>query len=146
LTNAGTQAAPVTAQLQTYSPEFFVINGGPYVIGTHLDLGLIGPASLYPGVTTPAAAGETVVLYGNGFGQTSRAIVNGSMSQSGTLPVLPVITIGGIHATVKFAGVISPGLYQFNVVIPANAPSGDNVVVGTYNGFTTQANVLITVK
>ncbi len=147
LTNGGTQAAPVTAQLQKYAPEFFVINGGPYVVGTHLNpSNLIGPASLYPGVTTPLAAGETVVLYGNGFGQTSPAIVNGSLSQSGTLPVLPMITIGGINATVEFAGVISPGLYQFNVVVPPNAPSGDNALVATYNGLSTPAKVLVTVK
>lgn len=146
LTNSGTGAPPVTAQLKTDSPEFFVINGGPYVVGTHLNLGLIGPASLYPGTTTPAAASEVVVLYGNGFGQTSPAIVNGSLSQSGTLPVLPVITIGGLNATVEFAGVVSPGLYQFNVVIPANAPSGDNALVATYNGFSTPPNVLIAVK
>jgi uncharacterized protein (TIGR03437 family) len=131
LTNAGTQAAPVTAQLQTYAPEFFVINGGPYVAGTHLDGTYLGPASL---------------LYGNGFGQTSPAIVNGSLGQSGTLPALPVITIGGIKASVEFAGVVSPGLYQFNVIIPANAPSGDQSLIATYKGFSTQTNVLVTVK
>jgi uncharacterized protein (TIGR03437 family) len=146
LTNMGVSAAPMTAQIQTYSPEFFVINGGPYVAATHLDGSYLGPTSLYPGVTTPAAAGELVVLYGNGFGQTSPVIVNGSVSQSGTLPVLPSVTIGGINAPVQFAGVVSPGLYQFNVTVPASAPSGDNSLVATYNGFSSQANVLVSVK
>ena len=36
LTNAGVAAPPMTALIQTDSPEFFVINGGPYVVATHL--------------------------------------------------------------------------------------------------------------
>jgi uncharacterized protein (TIGR03437 family) len=146
LTNSGASATPMTALMQTDSPEFFVINGGPYVVGTHADGSDLGPTSLYPGVTTPAARGEVVVLYGNGFGQTSPAIVNGSVSQSGTLPALPVVTIGGINSIVQFAGVISPGLFQVNVVVPASAPRGDNPLVATYNGFSTQANILITLN
>ena len=42
--------------------------------------------------------------------------------------------------------VISPGLYQFNVVIPANAPHGDSLLTATYNGYITQEDLLITVK
>jgi uncharacterized protein (TIGR03437 family) len=146
LTNAGVAAPPMTALIQTNTPEFFVINGGPYVVATHLSGAVIGPTSLYPGATTPAAAGELIVLYANGFGQTTPAVVNGSVSQSGALPVLPVVTIGGINAAVQFAGVVSPGLFQFNVTVPANARSGDNALVATCNGFSTQANVLISVK
>ena len=146
LTNAGVAAPPMTALIQTNAPEFFVINGSPYVVATHLSGAVIGPTSLYPGATTPAAAGEPIVLYANGFGQTTPAVVNGSVSHSGALPVLPVVTIGGINAAVQFAGVVSPGLFQFNVTVPANARSGDNALVATYNGFSTQANVLITVK
>ncbi len=143
-TAAGT-AAPVTAQMQPYSTEFFVFKGGPYVAAAHLDGSYLGPASLYPGVTTPAAPGELVVLFANGFGQTTPPIVNRSTSQSGTLPTLPLVTIGGIPARVQFAGVVSPGLYQFNVEVPANVPTGDNALVATYNGLKTQSNVLITV-
>ncbi|HEV1283928.1 MAG TPA: hypothetical protein VNU44_01405, partial [Bryobacteraceae bacterium] len=146
LTNAGVAAPPMAALIQTDSPEFFVINGGPYVVATHLSGSIVGPTTLYPGSTTPAAAGELVVLYANGFGQTTPAVVNGSLTQSGSLPALPVVTIGEINAAVQFAGVVSPGLFQFNVTVPSNARSGDNALVATYNGFSTQANVLITVK
>ncbi len=146
LTNAGVASAPMSALIQTNAPEFFVINGGPYVVATHLNGSVIGPTTLYPGATTPAAPGELIVLYGNGFGPTTPAIVNGSVSQSGTLPVLPVVTIGGINAPVQFAGVVSPGLFQFNVTVPANSQAGDRALVATYNGFSSQANVLITVK
>jgi uncharacterized protein (TIGR03437 family) len=60
-------------------------------------------------------------------------VVAGSSTQSGTLPDLPTIKIGGQAAQVLFAGLISPGLYQFNVVIPLTASSGDNAVSAVYN-------------
>ena len=43
----------------------------------------LGPTSLYPGLTTPAAPGEVVILYANGFGPISPAVVAGSEAQSG---------------------------------------------------------------
>ena len=146
VTNNGVASTPFTAQAQAISPSFFVFNGGPYVVATHVNGSLLGPAALYPGSTTPAKPGETVVLYANGFGAISPPVVSGSLSQSGSLPKLPVITIGGIAATVSFAGLVSPGLFQFNVVIPANAPSGDNVLLATYNGVEAAPAALITVQ
>jgi hypothetical protein len=55
-----------------------------------------------------------------------------------------VISIGKVAATVTFAGLISPGLFQFNVTIPANAPGGDEPIVATYNGSSTQTGALLT--
>lgn len=145
LTN-GTQGAPFSVQAQAESPSFFIIGAGPYVVSTHADGSLIGPTSLYPGQTTPAKPGETVVLYANGFGSTSAPVVSGSETQSGSLNPLPVITIGGTPATVQFAGLISPGLFQFNVVVPVSTPAGDNALVATYGGLTTQSGVFVTVQ
>jgi len=54
--------------------------------------------------------------------------------------------IGNIQAEVQYAGLISPGLYQFNVVVPANAAPGDNAISASYNGVTTQPGVLINVQ
>jgi uncharacterized protein (TIGR03437 family) len=31
---------------------------------------------------------------------------------------MPVITIGGVAAKVTFAGLVSPGEFQFNVLVP----------------------------
>jgi uncharacterized protein (TIGR03437 family) len=101
---------------------------------------------LYPGLTTPAKPGAVIVLYANGFGPTSPPVASGSVSQTGSLPVLPVVKIGGVSATVQFAGLVSPGLYQFNVVVPASAPDGDNAVTATYNGTITQAGTLLTIQ
>ncbi len=143
--NGATSAFVSILELQ-YSPSFFVLNGGHYVTGLHADGSLIGPASLYPGLTTPAKAGETVTLYGNGFGPTSPPVVSGSPSQSGVLPTMPLITIGGVAATVQFAGLVSPGLYQMNVVVPAEMSGGDKAITATYGGFGVQAGVLLPIQ
>jgi uncharacterized protein (TIGR03437 family) len=139
-------SAAFTAQAQQYSPSFFIFGAGPYLVATHVDGSLLGPASLYPGLTTPAVPGEVVILYANGFGPVSPPVTSGSDVQSGSLPVLPVIQIGGISASVQFAGLVSPGLFQFNVVVPATATDGDNMLTAQYNGLKTPTGVLLTVK
>jgi uncharacterized protein (TIGR03437 family) len=146
VTRNGLASAPFSVSALPLSPSFFVFNGGPYAVATHADGSLAGPASLYPGSIAPAKPGETIVLYGNGFGLTSTPVVNGSISQSGTLSPLPTVTIGGAPATVAFAGLISPGLFQLNVVIPVNTLSGDNPVIATINGTPTTPAALIVVQ
>ena len=94
LTNNGTPSATFTAPTQSISPSFFVFNGGPYVAATHLNGSLIGPTTLYPGASTPAAPGETIVIYANGFGATNVPVTAGSSTQSGTLSPLPAIKVG----------------------------------------------------
>jgi uncharacterized protein (TIGR03437 family) len=145
VTNNNTASAAFTVQAQTISPSFFVFSDGQHIAAEHVNGTLLGPASLsVPGYTfTPAQPGETVVLFANGFGATSSAVIGGSETQSGTLSTLPVVKIAGLTANVTFAGLISPGLFQFNVVVPANAPGGDEAIVATYNGQTTQAGTLL---
>jgi len=131
---------------QAVSPAFFLFSGTPYVAATHTDGTYLGPTTLYPGTTTPAKPGETVILYANGFGATNPAVTAGSLVQSGRLTTLPVIKIGGLQATVSFAGLSSPGLFQFNVVVPAGLPDGDQPITATYGGSTTQAGLMLSVK
>ena len=107
---------------------------------------LLGPPSLYAGLSTPAVPGETIVLFGNGFGLVTPAITNGGIPTATQLPTLPVITIGGAPARVDYAAIVAPGEYQFNVVVPTTAPDGDNLLVVTYNGAQAQGQVYINVK
>ena len=144
-TNNGTASAAFTAQAQAVSPSFFVFNGGPYVAAVHLNGSLIGPTTLYPGASAPAKPGETVVIFANGFGPTSVPVVSGEDTQSGTLSPLPVIQIGGVQATVLFAGLVAPGEFQFNVTIPAPLGDGDQPITTTYGGVSTQSGALITI-
>lgn len=105
----------------------------------------MGPITLYPGLSSPATPGEVIILYGNGFGPTTPPVTGGSPDQSGILPQMPTITLGGIPAAVQFAGLISPGLYQFNVTVPTSTQDGDNLLAAHYMGFSTQM-MLISVQ
>jgi uncharacterized protein (TIGR03437 family) len=141
----GAQIAGFTEQAQAMVPSFFQFGGGPYLAATHLNGSLVGPGNLYPGYTTPAMPGEIVVLYANGFGTTSMPVVSGSMKQSGSLSPLPAITIGGLPATVLYAGLAAPGEFQFNVVVPTSVAAGDTPITAAYGGLTTQLGALITI-
>ena len=109
------------------------------------DYSLLGAATLYPGATTPARPGETVVIYAIGFGLPVNPLTNGESSQSGSLPSVPVCQLGGSPAS-TIATLISPGLYQLNLTVPANAQSGDNPISCTYSGATTHSGAFITVQ
>ena len=146
VSNNGAVSAPFSVAAEAISPSLFIV-GGKYALAQHLDWSLLGPASLsVPGYPfTEAKPGETIVLYGNGFGPTSAKVVIGSATQSGTLTSRPEVTIGGVAAGVD-AALISPGLYQLNVTVPAGLPDGDHPIVATYQGKTTQDGLLLSVK
>ncbi len=146
VTENGVVSANFMVQAQAESLSFFVFGGGPYIAATHADGTYIGPTSLYPGFTTPAQPGETIMMYANGFGPTSTPVVSGSETQSGTLSPMPAITIGGVAAKVTFAGLAAAGQFQFNVVVPPTLANGDQSTMAMYNGLTTQAGTLITVQ
>jgi uncharacterized protein (TIGR03437 family) len=141
----GATAIKTVTEMQT-SPAFLYTYDYVHVAAQHLDYSLLGPASLsVPGYTfTPAKPGEQVVLYATGFGQTNPAITD-QLKGSGSLPGLPSVTIGGSPAVVAFAGLSGPGLYQFNVTVPAGAPNGDLALSASFNGSSTQSSVLLAV-
>jgi uncharacterized protein (TIGR03437 family) len=145
VTNGTTPTTPFTATMQTVVPSFLLFSPLGYVAATHLNFSLIGPPTLFPGASTPAAPGEIVVVYGVGFGLPSATVTSGSSTQTGSLPSLPSCSIGGAPATVGFAGVISPGLYQLNITVPTTAQAADDAISCAYSGATTPAGDLLTV-
>lgn len=148
VTNNGASSASVAALTHSIAPSFFVLGDGRHVAAVHLDGSLVGPASFsVPGYTfTPAKPGEIVSIYANGFGPTSTVVASGSPTQGGTLSPLPQITIGGANATVQFAGLVSPGLFQFNVVVPNSLANGEQPIAASYGGLTTQGGTLLSVQ
>jgi uncharacterized protein (TIGR03437 family) len=115
-----------------------------YVFARHADGTVVGPATLFPGLSTRAAPGETIAIAANGFGPTDTPVTAGSISQSGQLlSPWPLVTIGGIQATVSYAGLVSPGIYQLNVTVPSVLGRGDYVIAASYNGARTQPGLLI---
>jgi uncharacterized protein (TIGR03437 family) len=149
VTNNGVAGGAFLAPIAQYSPSFFVLNGGPYVAAVHADGTLVGPTSLFPGSSTPAKPGEVILVYGNGFGTVPGPYTPGSPAQTGSPAVTPVVTIGGVTATTQFVGLTSAGLFQFNVVVPASSPNGDNAIAaktGPFGLLTTQSGALIAVQ
>ncbi len=145
VTNGAASKPPFTANLQANSPSFLLFSAKGYVVATHLDYSLLGPAGLYT-TSTPAKPGEPVILYAVGFGLPATPLTNGASTQAGSLPVFPVCQVGGTPAAVSFAGLIEPGLFQLNLTIPSTAANGDNQIGCTYNGSSTPAGNLITVQ
>ena len=145
LTYGGQTSTAFMAQAQVLTPAFFVFGSGPYVAAVHTNGTYIGPATLYPGLSTPAKPGEIIEIFADGFGATDSPVQSGSVMQSGMLTPTPTVTIGGVAAMVQFAGLVRPGEFQFNVVVPAGLGNGDQAITATYNGASTQAGTLLTV-
>jgi uncharacterized protein (TIGR03437 family) len=66
--------------------------------------------------------------------------------QSETLSPPPAIKSGGTTATVTFAGLVSPGEFQFKRGCPPNTPDEDNALTATLKGVATQTNVFLAVQ
>ena len=119
------------------APAAFKIDGTQYVTALHASGTFVGNSNIANTTSTPAVAGETLVFYGTGFGAITNNQVAGKIASGQTsLASTFAMTIGGTNATVQYAG-LAPGLvgvYQFNVVVPANLPTGDLPVQFTLNG------------
>jgi uncharacterized protein (TIGR03437 family) len=145
--NDGATSAAFTANLYPVSPGFLRLGDGTHIAAEHANYNLLGPASMsVPGYTfTPATPGETILLFGDGFGLPVSTLTAGLPFQTGALPEYPQITIGGVASTVQYAAVISPGLYQINVLVPTVPSSGDNQVIATYGGVSSPTGAMIPV-
>jgi uncharacterized protein (TIGR03437 family) len=131
VTNANGTSNAVTANIQTILPGFF-LTSGYYVAAARPDASLVGPDS-------PARPGETITIYGTGFGPTNPRVNAGEVFE-GAAPLINAVTlrIGTAIADVRFAGLSAAGLYQFNLVVP-NLPDGDQDVFATIAGVRTQS-------
>ncbi len=140
----------VSVNVESMAPAFFTIGtnattGAKYVAATHANGTLIGPSATIK-TATPAKPGETIVLYGTGFGPASSQIPNGqAITTPIALPEMPTVLIDGALATVNYAGLTGTGLYQFNVVVPSTAQTGDDLVVAILGNSLTQMNAYLTI-
>ena len=113
------------------APPSFQVGGIQYVAALSSDFkSFMLPAGAIPGVQSrPAKPGETIILYGVGFGGVTPSLSAGTLvSQQNTLSNPIEIRFGNVAVTLSFAGLApgATGLYQFNLVVP-NVP--DNPAV-----------------
>jgi uncharacterized protein (TIGR03437 family) len=144
--NNGNISAPATAQLQAAAPAFFMYPGTNYAVASRLpDWALVGDPSAIPG-TVAAKAGDTVVLWGTGFGATNPAVPAGTaVSGAPAVVTAPTVTVGGVPVQVIGAVLTagSAGLYQVTIQLPATVPSGAVAVQASAGGVPAQAGVLL---
>jgi uncharacterized protein (TIGR03437 family) len=108
----------------------------------------VAPTGTSLGYATVAAkAGDNVALFGNGFGSTSPTVLAGR-SFSGAAPTTNPVTlrINGVSVTPSFAGLSGPGLYQFNLTIPAGLGTGDVPLQSMVGGVQTPSGVVISLR
>ena len=141
------RSSAVTVQAQGLGPAFFMFDpeGRKYVAAVHADGVYLGKPNLFAGLETrPAKPGESVLLFGTGFGETDPPVPPGELvGQPARLSRPVAIRVGGVPAAVAFAGLVSSGLYQFNITVP-EVPDGDHAVVAEIAGFRTQPQAYIT--
>jgi uncharacterized protein (TIGR03437 family) len=130
---------------QKLSPAFFAYRSGTtsYAVAVHSDGSLVGPVG--PS-SRPAVPGEVIEIYGTGFGATNPAMPASQLvSQPAPLIVPATVSIGGLNAAVQWVGLVSPGLYQLNVIVPMIA-TGDQTVQMTISGFQSPSGVFLPVS
>ena len=150
VTNSAGTSTAVSVTAQAAQPAFFL--WGAYAVATRSDYSLAVKNGTFPGVTTvPAKPGDTIILWGTGFGETSPAAAVGTVVPTGVTynTASPVnVTVGGKPATVLGAA-LAPGyagLYQIAIQIPSNLVGGDCAVVATVAGVQSPLTTLITVQ
>ncbi len=134
----------IVLDLADYAPGLFEFDfrGRQLLVATHADGSVITPDN-------PARPGETIVVYGTGFGpldlpQTSGSAAEGVARVRGNVRATVRTSVAGLDAAVAFAG-LTPGfvgLYQANITLPANLPAGEHALTLTSNGIESNAGTL----
>jgi uncharacterized protein (TIGR03437 family) len=148
VTTAQQASNAVTVNKTQFAPAFFTFDDGLYVAAVHSDNTLVASLNLLPGIPArPAQPGETIALYGTGFGPTNPASPTAQVVTTPAPLANPVqVTIGGIVATVVSATLVESGNYLLSVTVPPNVPNGDAPVLATINGVSTPTGVSVTVQ
>jgi len=133
----GKPSASVTVAVQPVSPALFTLcacgTGAAVILNQDYTINTQSNA---------AARGSVIMLYATGLGPTSPAGITGKAAPHAeplaitVSQYLPTITIGGVSAHLEFSG-LAPwfvGLWQVNVTVPANAPTGEQPLVLTTGG------------
>ncbi len=122
--NGGILSNPVEIQPLPAQPGVFLVNGQGAIL--HQDFSFVTSSS-------PASAGETIIIYCTGLGAVNPQIEAGFPAPTSPLAAsaTPAVTIGGVSAQVSFSG-LAPGfvgLYQVNVMVPQSVSGTAQLVI-----------------
>ncbi len=150
-TVGGQVSTPQTVSLAAFAPAIFTLNlqgtgqGAILIANTALLAGSQGSGS------RAALKGEYISIFCTGLGAVSNQPATGAAASADPLSnttTKPTVTIGGVDATVTYAG-LAPGfagLYQVNAQVPAGAPAGGTVAVVMKIGASTSNTATIAVQ
>jgi uncharacterized protein (TIGR03437 family) len=156
-TQNGTATSTVT--LGEFGPSFSLLDGkhvagiilrsdgsGAYGGGTYDIVGPTGTSLGYP--TVAAKAGDTLELFGVGFGPTNPVVPAGQVYSGAAATTNSVqLLINSAPVLPAFSGLTSAGLYQLNVVqLPAGLGTGDVPLLAAVGGVQTQTGVVISLQ
>ncbi len=151
VTNSSVTSAAFTVTSSQYSPAFFQWPGNQ-AVATHLDQTYAVKAGTFAGINTiPAKPGETIVLWGTGFGPTTPTTPVGSMvpaTPEYDTSTLPTVTLNNSPVTVSGAA-LSPGaaaLYQVDIQIPSSTANGDWPLQVSIGGVTSPLGIILSVQ
>ncbi len=147
-----------TVQLSAVAPAFLLADSthvsgiilrfdgsGTQGGGSYDFLGPTGSSLGYP--TVAAKAGDTVELFGVGFGPTSPVVLSGTVFSGAAMTTNSLrLMVGGVSVTPSFAGLTEAGLYQINLTVPAGIASGDDELQSFVDTIPTQQGVLISIQ
>ncbi|MBI2816032.1 MAG: hypothetical protein HYX72_03745 [Acidobacteria bacterium] len=144
INNNGVLSQPETVEIGV-APALFTVSN----IGTGAGAFLRGSDFAPISASSPATAGEVILLYATGLGAVLPAVDSGTAT-SGVANVSGnvTVTIGGQNAPVEFAG-LAPGfvgLYQINVRVPAGLSAGDALVVLSVDGTAATGEATVSIR
>jgi len=153
LTNAGVRSNILTMVKAAIAPallapSIFNVSGRQYAAAQFLDQTFVGKTGLIADVAfRPARPGDTITIYGIGFGFVTPNTPAGTVASGTTaLQNSANFRFGGVAASTVYAGLApgAVGLYQFNIVVPNVAP-GDVPITVDAGGVTLNQNLFLTI-
>ena len=131
-----------------YAPANFKIGGNQYLAALFPDgVTYVLPPGAISGITSrQAKPGETIIVYGIGFGPVNPNIPAGQVVQQSNALTSPLqVFFGQTPATLMYQGLApgAVGLYQFNVVVP-NVVNSDAIPITFPLGGATGTQTLYT--
>ncbi len=136
----GALTTPDSIQLSAATPGLAAFTDGTLIAQHNTDGSLVSQ-------TSPAQAGEYLVAYLAGMGNTTVPVVSGTASPGDPLALPqdpPVLTINGTQYPLLFAG-LTPGLvglYQIDFLVPAGLPAGNITIVVSQDSQSSNQTIL----